>query len=123
MRGCMGYSVVFASSGVWYLAGRWFLVDNIPCLWVRMCPFGVSSESGNNLLNFFTFTMGQNMQLLFRMALSQVNLVGKPAEPWRYLISGSMLGNLYTLLMASEGDGLTFLNASMCLSMRAQEGT
>ena len=57
------------------------------------------------------------------MDLSQVALVGKPAAPWRYLISGSMLGNLYTFLMASEGDGLYFLNASMCLRMLAQEGT
>ena len=34
-----------------------------------------------------------------------------------------MLGNSYTLLIASEGDDLSFLKMSMCLSMRAQEGT
>ena len=57
------------------------------------------------------------------MALSHVALVGKPEAPWRYLIAVSMLGNLYTLLMSSDGDALSFLNASMCLSMRAQKGT
>ena len=57
------------------------------------------------------------------MALSQVALVGKPAAPWRYLIAGSILGNSYTSLIASEGDDLSFLKNSMCLSMRAQEGT
>ena len=57
------------------------------------------------------------------MALSQVALVGKPAALRRYLISGSMLGNSYTLLIASEGVGMPFLKMSMCLSMRAQEGT
>ena len=57
------------------------------------------------------------------MALSQVALVGKPTAPWRYLIAGSILGNLFTLLIASEGGGLAFLKISMCLSMWAQEGT
>ena len=56
------------------------------------------------------------------MALSQANLVGKPAALWRYLIAGSMLGNSYTLLIASEANGLYFLKTSMCLSMWVQEG-
>ena len=49
--------------------------------------------------------------------------MGKPAALWRYLISGSMLSNSWTLLIASAGEGLSFLNISMCLSMRAQVGT
>ena len=61
MRGCMGYSVGFASSGVWDLVGRCFLVDCTPCLWVRMCPFWVSSDSRKNLLTLFTFIRGHDM--------------------------------------------------------------
>ena len=57
------------------------------------------------------------------MALSQVALVGKPAAPWRYLIAGSMLGNSHTLLMATDGDGWSVLNDSICLSIQVQEGT
>ena len=57
------------------------------------------------------------------MALIQVVLVGKPAASLRYLISGSMLDNLYTLLMASDGDVRSVLNACMCFSMREQEVT
>ena len=57
------------------------------------------------------------------MVLSQVALVGKPDAPWRYLITGLILSNSYTLLIASEGDGLSFLKISMCLSMQVQEGT
>ena len=119
----MGSSVGFVSSGVWALAGKWFLVDQTPCIWVRMCPFWVSSDSEKNFLTFFTFTRGHDRYLPFRMALSQVALVGKPEAPWRYLLAGSMIGNYYTLLISSEGDGLYFLKNSMCLSMRAQEGT
>ena len=41
------------------------------------------------------------------------------------IINGRGVGGSYvfTLLMASDGDSRSVLNASMCLSMRAQEGT
>ena len=49
--------------------------------------------------------------------------MGKPAAPRRCLIAVSMLGNSYSLLIALEGGGLSFLKISMCLSIQAQEGT
>ena len=94
MGGCMGSSVGFSSSGVWALAGRWFLVDRTTCIWVRMCTFWVSSDFGKNLLTFLTFIRGHDRYLPLQMDLSQVALVGKSAALWRYLIAGSMLGNL-----------------------------
>ena len=48
----MDYSVGFDSSGVWALAGLCFFVDRTPFLWVLMCPYRVSSDSGKNLLTF-----------------------------------------------------------------------
>ena len=56
----MGYYVGFASSGVWAMAGQWFLVDRTTCLWVRMCPFWVYSDSGNYLLKIFILTKGHD---------------------------------------------------------------
>ena len=47
----------------------------------------------------------------------------KPAAPWRYLLSGSMLGISYKWFIASEGGGLSLLKIYMCLSMRAHELT
>ena len=111
MGGCMDSFVGFASSGVWALAGQWVLVEWTPCLWLHMCPVWVSSDSGKNLLAFFTCTRGHDRLLLLRMALSQVTLVGNLAAPWRYRIDELMLGNLYTLLISSEGDGLSFFES------------
>ena len=74
-------------------------------------------------MTFLILTRGHDRYLPLQMVLSQVALVGKPDAPWRYLINGLILRNSYTLLIASEGDGLSFLKISMCLSIQAQEGT
>ena len=58
-------------------------VERIPCRWLCMCPLWVSLELGKHWLTFFMFTRGQERNLPFLVALSQVGLVGNPAAECR----------------------------------------
>ena len=91
-----------------------FLIFERLCL---ICPCWVSSDSGKYFLTANSVSPGHVAKYLDLIALSQVDLVGKPAAAaaCRYLTSASVLGRSYAL--TTHSCRTAFMSLPVCIAL------